>query len=103
MSIKCGERVLLPAVREADQDTLLIADGFSCREQISQTTDRHALHLAEVLHLAQTQGKSGPKQAPDEFAARYPTPPSKLKTALIVGGALALSVSALVRWLRERD
>ena len=103
VSIKCGERILLPAVREADEDTLLIADGFSCREQISQTTDRHALHLAEVLRLAQTQGKNGPQQAPDEFAARYSAPPSKLKTALIVGGALALGVSVLKMLLRERD
>ena len=47
-----GERVLLPAVRQADADTLIIADGFSCREQIEQTTGRRALHLAELLQLA---------------------------------------------------
>lgn len=52
ISIQVGERVLLPAVRQADSDTLIIADGFSCREQISQTTDREALHLADVIHLA---------------------------------------------------
>ncbi len=52
ISIKAGERVLLPAVRNADKDTLIIADGFSCREQIAQTTDRHALHLAEVIQMA---------------------------------------------------
>jgi Fe-S oxidoreductase len=44
-----GERVLLPAVREADGDTVIVADGFSCREQIAQNTDRRAVHLAEVL------------------------------------------------------
>ncbi|MCC7105831.1 MAG: FAD-binding oxidoreductase, partial [Chloroflexi bacterium] len=52
VSIKCGERVLLPAVRAASPDTLIVADGFSCREQIVQTTGRRALHLAEVLQLA---------------------------------------------------
>jgi hypothetical protein len=52
VSIQCGERALLPAVRQASKDTLIIADGFSCREQISQTTDWHALHLAEVLQMA---------------------------------------------------
>jgi Fe-S oxidoreductase len=52
VSIACGERVLLPEVRKAASDTLIIADGFSCREQISQLTDRRALHLAEVLKLA---------------------------------------------------
>jgi FAD/FMN-containing dehydrogenase/Fe-S oxidoreductase len=47
-----GELELLPAVRSAPADCLIIADGFSCREQIAQGTDRHALHLAEVLQLA---------------------------------------------------
>jgi Fe-S oxidoreductase len=47
-----GERVLLPAVRAASADTLIVADGFSCREQIEQATGRHALHLAEVVRLA---------------------------------------------------
>jgi hypothetical protein len=47
-----GELELLPAVRKAPTDWLIIADGFSCREQIAQETDRHALHLAEVLQMA---------------------------------------------------
>jgi FAD/FMN-containing dehydrogenase/Fe-S oxidoreductase len=52
VSIKCGERVLLPKVRAADQDTLIVANGFSCREQIAQTTERQAMHLAQVLKMA---------------------------------------------------
>jgi len=44
-----GERVLLPAVRAAAQDTILVADGFSCREQIAQNTPRRAVHFAEVI------------------------------------------------------
>jgi Fe-S oxidoreductase len=52
VSIKAGERVLLPKVREAAEDTLIIADGFSCREQIEQQTARKGLHLAEVLQMA---------------------------------------------------
>jgi FAD/FMN-containing dehydrogenase/Fe-S oxidoreductase len=47
-----GERVLLPAVRRATSDTLIVADGFSCREQILQGTGRPAMHLAEVLKMA---------------------------------------------------
>jgi len=47
-----GELELLPAVRKAPPDWLIIADGFSCREQIAQGTARHALHLAEVLQMA---------------------------------------------------
>ncbi len=55
VSIACGERVLLPAVRSAAADTLIVADGFSCREQIVQTTNRRAVHLAEVLKMALDQ------------------------------------------------
>jgi len=47
-----GERVLLPAVRSAAPDTLIVSDGFSCREQIEQATGRKPMHLAELLHLA---------------------------------------------------
>ena len=47
-----GERVLLPAVRSATPETIVVADGFSCREQIKQSTGRTAKHLADVLHSA---------------------------------------------------
>jgi FAD/FMN-containing dehydrogenase/Fe-S oxidoreductase len=49
VSLQVGERVLLPAVRNAPPDTLIVADGFSCREQIRQTTRRTAYHFAELL------------------------------------------------------
>lgn len=57
VSIACGERVLLPAVRNVDKDTLVIADGFSCQEQIAQQTERYALHVAQVIALAMEKGK----------------------------------------------
>jgi Fe-S oxidoreductase len=44
-----AERVLLPAVREAQRETLILADGFSCREQIEQGTGRATMHVAELL------------------------------------------------------
>ncbi len=52
VSMKIGERVLLPKVREAARDTLILSDGFSCREQISQSTRRHGMHFAEVIQMA---------------------------------------------------
>jgi FAD/FMN-containing dehydrogenase/Fe-S oxidoreductase len=52
VSVGIGELELLPAVRRALPDCLIIADGFSCREQIAQLTDRRALHLAEVIGMA---------------------------------------------------
>jgi Fe-S oxidoreductase len=52
VSVACAERVLLPAVRAAQQETLLLADGFSCREQVAQLAGRETFHLAEVLAMA---------------------------------------------------
>ena len=52
VSIAAGERVLLPAVRRASADTLIVTDGFSCRQQIADRTGRHALHLADAVRLA---------------------------------------------------
>lgn len=51
ISMKIGERVLFPAVRSAARDTVVVADGFSCRQQISHGTSRRAMHLAEVLQM----------------------------------------------------
>jgi len=52
LSLNIADRRLLPAVRDADRDTLLLANGFSCREQIRQTTGRMPLHLAELIARA---------------------------------------------------
>ena len=52
ISIKMAERRLLPAVREAAAETLIVAAGVSCRHQIQHGTARQALHPAEVLHGA---------------------------------------------------
>jgi Fe-S oxidoreductase len=49
ISEKVGERILLPRVRETPQENFVIAEGFSCREQIEQLANRRALHTAEVL------------------------------------------------------
>jgi FAD/FMN-containing dehydrogenase/Fe-S oxidoreductase len=57
--LACGERVLLPAVRSATSDTLVVADGFSCREMIHQETNRRALHVAQVLQMALREGPAG--------------------------------------------
>jgi Fe-S oxidoreductase len=56
VSRQIGELALLPAVRRASSDALIVADGFSCQEQIAQATTRRAMHLAEALHLALRPG-----------------------------------------------
>ena len=55
VSQAAAERVLLPAVRAAAPDQLVITNGFSCREQIGQGSHRQPLHLAQVLQLSQRQ------------------------------------------------
>jgi FAD/FMN-containing dehydrogenase/Fe-S oxidoreductase len=60
VSMAAGERVLLPAVRAASTDAIVMADGFSCREQIAQGTRRHALHLAQVMKLALGAANAAP-------------------------------------------
>jgi Fe-S oxidoreductase len=52
VSMAAGERVMLPQVRAAPAETLILADGFSCREQIEQGTERQTTHVAELLARA---------------------------------------------------
>jgi FAD/FMN-containing dehydrogenase/Fe-S oxidoreductase len=52
LSMKMAELSLLPAVRAADQDTIIVADGTSCRHQIADGSQRHAMHVARVLEAA---------------------------------------------------
>ncbi|GFO66511.1 dimethylmenaquinone methyltransferase [Geomonas limicola] len=52
MSQDIAEEALLPAVRKAEPETYLVADGFSCRTQITQATNRQVLHSAELVRLA---------------------------------------------------
>jgi FAD/FMN-containing dehydrogenase/Fe-S oxidoreductase len=64
VSMKAGERVLLPAVRSAPKDALIITDGFSCREQIAGATDRRALHLAQAIQMALRNGGGPSRELP---------------------------------------
>jgi len=66
VSLAIGELELLPAVRETPADWLIIANGFSCREQIWQCTGRRALHLAEVIQLAMREATSSRSRTASE-------------------------------------
>jgi FAD/FMN-containing dehydrogenase/Fe-S oxidoreductase len=52
LSLKLAESALLPAVRAASEHTMIVASGYSCREQISQLSERSALHITEIVALA---------------------------------------------------
>ena len=104
VSMGCGERVLLPKVRAAAADELVVANGFSCRKQIELTTSRRALHLAHVLDLAQRQsdGERLPDRLP-ERASLPPVPrdPTKAEAVLVLAAGAA-AVGAAVWWWTGR-
>jgi Fe-S oxidoreductase len=52
LSMEIGDMVLFPAVRETDENTLIVATGTSCRHQIKDGTGRRSYHPVEVLHDA---------------------------------------------------
>ena len=76
VSIACGERVLLPKVRQAPPETTLVSDGFSCQSQIEQAsrTGRRALHDAQVIALARECAPDAPGRYPERAAAPPPRP-----------------------------
>jgi Fe-S oxidoreductase len=96
VSVACGERRLLPAVRDAAPDTIVVADGFSCREQIRQLTDRRALHLAQVLRMALRDGPDGPRDDPPERDHAELDLRSARARPLAAAVAAAFAVAALV-------
>ncbi len=66
ISVACAEQGLLPAVRKTESDAFVIADGFSCQEQIRQLTDREALHIAQVIQFALHNGEGLNGGPPEE-------------------------------------
>jgi FAD/FMN-containing dehydrogenase/Fe-S oxidoreductase len=99
ISMKIGERHLLPAVRQAGRDVFLIANGFSCREQIRAVPGRKALHMSQVLHIA-SRGWG----AQSALVSRFHPRRLELPWALIGAGALAAGAAgaAIVALARKR-
>jgi FAD/FMN-containing dehydrogenase/Fe-S oxidoreductase len=96
-----GERALLPAVREAPDHTLVLADGFSCRTQIEQGTDRRALHLAQAIRIALREGPGGPGTGRPEDGETEEVPdPGRGARLALVGAGLALT--GVLLWRRSR-
>jgi hypothetical protein len=90
ISMDCGEQALLPAVRQAAPDTLIVADGFSCQTQIADSgTGRRAVHLAEVMQSAR-QGRSS-AEGPD---SAIPRPPAARRVTRVAAAVLP-AVAAL--------
>ena len=100
ISLECGEQALLPAVRNADRTTWIVADGFSCRTQIQDArTGRRAIHVAQLMKLAR-EGQDPLSAAAAERGplTRRPAPATArrvARSALAIGGAAA---AALAGW-----
>ncbi|WP_114452707.1 FAD-binding and (Fe-S)-binding domain-containing protein [Halopolyspora algeriensis] len=93
VSMACAEEALLPTLRETTPETLVIADGFSCRTQIEQAgTGRTAMHLAEALHLGLVGDTGGPypeRGADRPAAGRTAERVVSAATAVAAGSAVA--------------
>jgi len=97
VSLAIGELDVLPKVRQADADALIVADGFSCREQIDGVTTRHALHVAEVARMAFAETGRAPRPRRRAIGpARFDRP--RLATL----AALALGALVLGGWIKRR-
>jgi len=106
VSLAIGEMELLPAVRKASLDSLIVADGFSCREQIGQCTNRHALHLAEVIQMALEEGPGGlPGPYPEREVIGYRKAGVRrsMKKAGLGLAATAIGAAALLALSRRRS
>ncbi len=102
ISVDIAEQRLLPAVREAGEGTLIVADGFSCKTQIEQLSDRRALHTAQLLEMALDNGPDGvsgshPEQAYPDVVLNGGVPKSAK-----VAGAVAAALGAGVAISRVR-
>ncbi|MGW0827265.1 FAD-binding and (Fe-S)-binding domain-containing protein [Streptomyces sp. NPDC002845] len=103
VSEACAERVLLPRLREADMETVVLADGFSCRTQIHEfdSGGHEGVHLAELLASALP---GAPGSAYGVAPGARPAPPGRWATSLALAATGATVVGAaagLARGLRH--
>ena len=102
ISVDIAEQRLLPAIREAGESTLIVADGFSCKTQIEQLSERRALHTAQLIEMALDNGPEGvPGTHPEEAYPDLVLNGGVPKTAKLAA-ALAATVGAGVAISRAR-
>ncbi|PRX45893.1 FAD/FMN-containing dehydrogenase [Prauserella shujinwangii] len=104
ISMDCGEQALLPAVRDADPSTLVVADGFSCSTQIEAADTGHqALHTAQVMRRARTRSGEPPGKPAPPVSRRALRTGAVAGAAMTVAAAAAWSGARLLRGLTSRD
>jgi hypothetical protein len=101
--VQVGEHSLLPAVRRAELSTVILADGFSCREQVAQLSNRHPLHFAELLKLAiQGDGIGSHSMPENQILAphRAAVRKSKIRAGIVLGTIAA--GAGVLAWAMHR-
>ena len=89
--MRIGERRLLPRVRAADDQTLIVSDGFSCHGQIA-TTGKRPLHIAQALQMAMRQRRDEPRAS---WIATRKLRRRRILRRLALVGAAAVAVAAV--------
>jgi Fe-S oxidoreductase len=95
ISMRCGEEGFFPAVRKADESTLVVADGFSCKTQLAQSgSPRRALHVAQVMQMARHYGASGFRGGrPEEaYYLQRPNAPRRTRAMRVAATVAALAL-----------
>jgi len=98
VSIAIGQCKLLPRVRQAPVSELIMADGFSCREQIAQQTNRQALHLAEVIHIAQQDPDKAGEPYPEDAIVKQRKSSRRKARLRALGAMVAIGATAVIGW-----
>jgi hypothetical protein len=95
ISVDCGEQRLLPAVRAASSETVVVANGFSCKTQIQDASrsGRKALHLAQVMTMARATWSTSATPAPPE-AGHHGEKPRPSWTRRVVRTIVPIAVLA---------
>jgi FAD/FMN-containing dehydrogenase/Fe-S oxidoreductase len=106
ISMECGEQGLLPAVREASDETIVVANGFSCKTQLEQSgAGRRALHVGQVMKLAREhrpEGFTAGRPEDGYYAVKPPAPKDlRLKRAGAVAGVVIAGAAAVAAGVRR--
>ena len=85
-------------MRRAPRTSIIMADGFSCREQIAQETTRHALHLAEVLQMGLKTGRLVAGTQPEEGIVQRRKQSRRNARLRALGAVAAIATGAVAGW-----
>jgi Fe-S oxidoreductase len=106
VSMKSAELTLLPAVRNTEAETIIVANGFSCKTQIQQSdVGRQALHVAQVIKMAREHGPEGVSTGKPEapYYGAKPPPSGRVRVGRVAAaGAGILTAAAAVAAVTRR-